>query len=53
MAHVQSFGRFAERFMQGCRPTRFHVYGSPSDEAKAALADLHPVYLPLLGGFSR
>jgi quinol monooxygenase YgiN len=54
VAHVQGFGAFAERFMQACRPTRFHVYGTPTDEVKAALADLGPVYFSTsLGGFSR
>jgi quinol monooxygenase YgiN len=53
VAHVQSFGSFAQRFMQACRPTRFDVYGSPNEEAKAALADFHPVYFSPLGGFSR
>jgi quinol monooxygenase YgiN len=53
ITHVQGFGRFAERFMQACRPTRFQVYGKVSEEAKAHLADLHPVYFSELGGFSR
>ena len=53
LTHVRSFGLFAERFMQSCRPTRFHVYGPANDEVKAALADLHPVYFSPLGGFSR
>lgn len=51
--HVAGFGNFAARFMAACRVTRFSVYGKPSDEAKAALADLHPVYFAQLGGFSR
>ena len=53
VTHVQSFGRFAEKFMQACRPTHFYVYGAPTDEAKAAIADLGPVFLPLMDGFSR
>lgn len=53
VAHVRSFGNFAERFMQACRPTRFHVYGTPNEAAKAALADFGPVYFSPLGGFSR
>jgi quinol monooxygenase YgiN len=52
-SHHQSFATFAERFMQACRPTRFNVYGAPSDEVKAGLAGLNPVYFSLLGGFSR
>jgi quinol monooxygenase YgiN len=53
VAHTKSFGPFAERFMQSCRPTHFHVYGSPNEDAKKAIADLGPVYLSLMGGFSR
>jgi quinol monooxygenase YgiN len=52
--HVKSFARFAERFMQSCTPTRFHIYGTPSEEVKAALAELNPVYFSTpIGGFSR
>jgi quinol monooxygenase YgiN len=53
LTHVERFGRFAERFMQACRPVRFSVYGTPDEEVKAALADLHPVYYSLHDGFSR
>lgn len=53
VAHVQGFGKFAERFLQACRPVRFDVYGSPSDEAKAILTDFGPIYYSHLGGFSR
>ena len=51
--HVQSFGNFAARFMEACRPLRFDVYGTPSKEAKAALSDLNPTYFNFLGGFHR
>ena len=51
--HVKGFGNFAARFMAACRPIRFSIYGKPSAEAKAALADLGPVYFSELGGFSR
>ncbi len=51
--HVQGFLNFAGRFMAACRPTQFSVYGKPNAEAKAALADLQPVYFAELGGFSR
>jgi quinol monooxygenase YgiN len=53
LTHVQGFGKFAERFLASCKPARFSVYGDLSDEAKAHLADLHPVYYSTLGGFSR
>ena len=53
MSHMSSFHPFAERFLAACQPTRFHVYGTPSDTVKAALADLGPVYFVPLGGFNR
>jgi quinol monooxygenase YgiN len=53
LTHIQSFGAFAERFLQACRPTRFHVYGTPTEDVKAALADFGPVYFSSIGGFSR
>ena len=51
--HLHSFGPYAERFMQCCCPTRFHVYGTPTDAVKGALADFNPVYFLPMGGFSR
>ena len=53
VAHVKGFHKFAERFMQACRPTRFDVYGPANAEAKAILADFGPRYYSHLGGFSR
>jgi len=53
LAHVQSFGAFAKRFMEACHPTRFNVYGIPSEPVKSALADFGPVYFSPIGGFSR
>jgi quinol monooxygenase YgiN len=53
LKHVEGFGKFAARFLAACRPKSFSVYGQPSPEAKAALADLGPVYFSPLGGFSR
>ncbi len=53
LKHVASFANFAPRFMASCRPVHFSIYGNPSPEAKAALADLGPVYFSQLGGFSR
>ena len=53
LKHVAGFMNFAARFMAAGRPKSFSVYGKPSDEAKAALADLGPVYFSELGGFSR
>jgi quinol monooxygenase YgiN len=53
IAHVRAFGAFGERFMQACHPIRCQVCGSPSEEARAAIADLQPVYFSWLGGFNR
>ena len=53
LKHVEGFGNFAARFLASCQPTRFSVYGQPNAEAKAALADLGPVFFTELGGFSR
>ncbi len=53
LTHIQSFGKFAERFLQTCRPVRLEVYGYPSEEARAVLADFKPTYFPHLAGFSR
>jgi len=51
--HIQSFGTFAERFLQACQPVRLDVYGYPSEEARAMLADFKPTYYAHLAGFSR
>ena len=54
MTHLVSFGeKFAERFMKVCAPTRLVVYGSPSEEAKSALAAFNPSYMASGGGFTR
>jgi len=53
MIHVQGFAPFATRFLQTCRPTRFDVYGDPSEELRTALADFHPTYYTPIGGFNR
>ena len=53
LTHLKSFGAFARRFMESCHPTLFYVYGTPTEELKAALADLNPIYFSLLGGFTR
>jgi quinol monooxygenase YgiN len=54
LTHVRTFGeRFAGRFLEILKPTRFVVYGSPDAAVKGALADFHPVYMQDLGGFTR
>ena len=53
LKHVAGFGNFAARFLASCQVTKFSVYGTPSAEAKSALADLRPLYFSGIGGFSR
>lgn len=54
MTHLGNFGeKFAERFLAVLEPTRFFVYGSPSDEVKAALEAFGAVYMDRIGGFTR
>ena len=54
VAHLDNFGsKFADRFLTIFEPTSLHVYGEPSDEARAALDLFGAVYLGTLGGFNR
>jgi quinol monooxygenase YgiN len=54
MVHLGTFGeKFAGRFMEIFEPTRFVVYGSPSQEVKDALAAFGATYMDPAGGFSR
>jgi hypothetical protein len=54
ITHLVEFDKkFARRFLELLKPTRFVVYGSPSPEVRNALADFNAVYMQLLGGFSR
>ena len=54
MTHLGNFGsKFAERFLDALQPTRLMVYGQPSNEVRAALAGLNPVFMAEIGGFAR
>lgn len=54
LAHAATFGeKFAGHFLEILRPVRFVVYGEPSAAARDAIADLQPVYMHSLNGFSR
>ncbi|MGH8972842.1 MAG: putative quinol monooxygenase [Acidimicrobiia bacterium] len=54
MAHVARFGEnFAARVLELAAVTRFEIYGDPSAEVKATLADLNPTYLTRVAGFTR
>lgn len=52
--HGATFGsRYAARFLDVLAPVRLVLYGSPSDEVKAALAPFNPVVMAPAAGFSR
>ena len=54
LTHLGNFGEnFAARFMEILEPTRFVVYGSPSQEVIDALAGFGPTYMKSVGGFTR
>jgi quinol monooxygenase YgiN len=54
IAHGTTFStRFVERFLQTCRQTGLDVYGSPSDDAKAALSVYGPTWYTRESGFDR
>lgn len=54
LVHGAAFGsRYAPRFLDVLSPTRLTLYGSPSDEVKAALAPFNPVLMQPAAGFSR
>ncbi len=50
LLHMQNFkSHFAERFMDCVQPTRFVVYGNPSDELRAAWPAGIQIFQPLVG----
>ena len=54
MTHLATFGeKFAERFMAAVEPTRFMVYGNPSNDVKEALSGFGAVFMTPFGGFAR
>lgn len=54
ITHVNGFmEKWAGRFLECVDPTRFTVYGDPSDAAKALLAPFGGNYLAPWGGFAR
>lgn len=54
LEHLSSFGeRFAERLLAAVDPTRFVVYGSPTDGAREALDGFGALYMKSLAGFAR
>jgi quinol monooxygenase YgiN len=54
LVHGATFAsRYAARFFDVLAPVRLTLYGSPSDEVKAALAAFNPVLMSPAAGFSR
>ena len=54
ISHVSGFlEKWAARFLECVDPTRFVVYGDPSEAARELLAGFGPTYLGPWGGFSR
>jgi quinol monooxygenase YgiN len=44
---------FSKEFFALAKPTRWVIYGTPSDEFKKANADFHPIYMTPFDGFVR
>jgi quinol monooxygenase YgiN len=54
LEHLSNFGEnFAERLLAAVDPTRFVVYGSPTDRAREALDAFGALYLSPVAGFAR
>lgn len=54
LTHLDNFGKnFAKRFLSMVEPTRFVVYGAPSEQAKGVLNGFGATYLGPFGGFAR
>ncbi len=54
VTHVTGFmEKWAGRFMECVDPTRFMVYGDPSEAARELLAAFGPTHLAAWGGFAR
>ncbi len=53
-AHLGTFlDKYAARLMETGTPTRFDVYGAPSDEVVNVLNGLGAKYMSPIGGFAR
>jgi hypothetical protein len=49
----QTFPNFSKEFFALAKPTRFVIYGTPTDGFKKAVADFHPEYMTPLDGFTK
>jgi quinol monooxygenase YgiN len=54
LAHLSTFGeKFGERLLAAVDPTRWVVYGGPTDRAREVLDGFGAVYVKPLAGFAR
>lgn len=53
LAHLDSFGNFAESFLATATPVRFTVLGNPDTRLRESLAGFNPVYFGYETGFCR
>ena len=54
MFHVgKTFGSLSKEFLALAKPTRWVIYGTPSNELKQAIADFHSIYITPFDGFIR
>ena len=54
LTHLSAFGeKFAERLLAAVDPTRFVVYGAPTDRAREALDAFGALYMKPFAGFTR
>ncbi len=54
LVHLTTFGeRFMDRFLTLLAPTRFVVYGAPTQELRDALSPFNPSFMEPAGGFTR
>ena len=54
MTHLATFQqKYAARFLEILKPTRFVIYGSPDPAVREALSPFQPDYMASVDGFSR
>ena len=53
LSHLEIVGEILNQLLAVSQPTRFEVFGSPSDELVEALAPFSPKVLNHWGGFTR
>ncbi len=53
LLHGESFGQHADEFFAITETVRMSIHGSPSEQARQAIAGFHPEYFELAAGFHR